>query len=736
MKKLIPLTLLILGGITALLFAAPSGNARFDKYDTNHDGVLTPDEVPGDAFEKLDLNHDGQVTLPEATLALGKLAKKAATAPTAAQAEGGTPIEKVFRYLDKNNDGKLDATELASREQREKLDTNHDGTVTLEEARSVIGNLVPRKLTRDMPLDDAPPAPTIDEASLKEQPQILKPSEHLVGSLIAPPSLKDRNGNAVTLGGKTTVLALFSSTCPISGKLAPELARIEKDCAAQNIAFLLVNTVPTDSADDVKKFIDTAHLTAPIIEDPDHALLTALAATTTTEVFLLDAARTLLYRGAVNDQYGLGYAKEQPTRNYLREALIATAAGLPPKFPATTAPGCALDLKTVAKSDHHITWHHQVSRIIQANCVECHHRDGLAPFPLETRADLIEHAGMIKKQITRGAMPPWFAAPVTDGHDNPWANDRSLTAQDKADLLAWLDSDRPEGNPADAPIARQFPNEWAFGQPDYIVQIPRPVKVKAEGTMPYQFEIAATDLPEDKWVQGYEIIPTDRSVVHHVIVSTHEGKGKLRDQEEGDRGYWAAYVPGNGSKMYPEGFARKLTAGTRLSFQIHYTPSGHTTTDQLRIGLYFAKAPPRYAVQTIAVSDRQLTIPPGETHHIETKSQTAPFDLHVLSYVAHMHVRGKSFKYEVTQPDGTTDTLLDIPRYDFNWQLRYDLKQPRYIPRGSQVKITAAFDNSPGNPANPDPTKTVHWGQQTFDEMMIGYLEVFTPLPAKSVAAK
>ena len=734
MKKLTVLTILAVGTVAVWIVAAPSGNARFDRYDANHDGVLTPDEVPGDAFDKLDLNHDGKVTLPEATLALGKMAKQAASA--AVETEGGTPIEKVFRYLDKNNDGKLDGSELASREQREKLDTNHDGAITLEEARSVIGDLVPRKLTRDLPLDDTPSAPAIDEASLKEQPQILKPSEHLVGRLVPALPLKDRQGKVVTLGGKTTVLALFSSTCPISLKLAPELARIEKDCAARDIAMFLVNTVPGDSADDVKKFIDTAHLTSPIIEDTDKSLVTALAATTTTEVFVLDAARTLLYRGAVNDQYGLGYAKNEPTRHYLREALNAIAAGQPPKFPATTAPGCALDLKTVAATDTKITYHHQIARIMQANCVECHHRDGLAPFPLETRADLIEHAGMIKKQITRGAMPPWFAAPVTQGHDNPWANDRSLSPQDKADLLAWLDSDRPEGDAKDAPIARQFPDEWIHGKPDYIVQIPRPVKIKAEGTMPYQFEVAATDLPEDKWVQGYEIVPTDRSVVHHVIVSAHEGKGKLRDREEGDRGYWAAYVPGNSSKFYPEGFARKLTAGSRLSFQIHYTPNGQATTDQLRIGLYFAKESPRYAVQTVAVSDRRLNIPPGEANHVETFDQTAPFDLNVMSYVAHMHVRGKSFKYEVTTPDGKTDTLLDIPRYDFNWQLRYDLKQPRFIPRGSTVKITAVFDNSTGNPANPDPTKTVHWGQQTQDEMMIGYLEIFTPLNSKSVAVQ
>jgi len=733
MKKLIALSLLSVAGVTAWLAAAPAGQARFDKYDTNHDGVLTQEEVPGEGlFDRLDLDKSGSVTLAEATLALAKAAKTVAES-----SEGGLPIEKVFHYLDKDSDGTLSGSELTSGEYRKKLDVNQDGAVTLEEARSVVGALVPRRLVRDVPADDPAPA-VVEDPSLKEQPQLLKPSEHLVGRLIPALPLKDTLGQPVSLGGKTTVLALFSATCPISNKLGPELARLEKECSTSGVAFFLVNAVPGDSADDLAKFVTTYQLKASVIQDSDKALVSALAATTTTEAFLLDAARTLVYRGAVNDQYGLGYSKDKAQRHYLREALAAHAAGLPPKFAATTAPGCALDVKPAAPAVTTVTYHHQIARIMQANCVECHHTGGLAPFALETRSDLLENAGMIKKQITRGAMPPWFAAPVAGRHESPWANDRSLSEQDKADLLAWLDSDRPEGDPKDAPIARRFQESWTIGKPDYVVQIPRPISIKAEGTMPYQFVVADTTLTEDRWVQGYEIVPTDRSVVHHVIVNVHDGKGgKIRDREEGNGGgYWAAYVPGNSSKVYPAGFARKLPAGAKMSFQIHYTPSGKATTDQLRIGLIFAKEPPHYAVKTLELADHKLNIPPNEPNHVETMSRVLPTDITIMAFVAHMHVRGKSFKYEVTLPDGKTETLLDIPRYDFNWQLRYDYKQPRTIPRGSTMKITAVFDNSAGNPANPDPNKTVHWGQQTFDEMMIGYAETFVPLPAKSVAVK
>jgi hypothetical protein len=191
----------------------------------------------------------------------------------------------------------------------------------------------------------------------------------------------------------------------------------------------------------------------------------------------------------------------------------------------------------------------------------------------------------------------------------------------------------------------------------------------------------------------------------------------------------------NTHNHWPEGFAKKLPAGATMSFQIHYTPNGKATQDQLKIGLHFAKETPRYIVHTAAVTNTRLSIPAGVANHVEVKEQTVPFDMNVLAYMAHMHVRGKAYKFEVTKPDGSHEILLDIPRYDFNWQLRYNYAQPRLLPRGSKVTTTAIFDNSDKNPANPDPTKTVRWGQQTFDEMMIGYIEYYTPFTA-DVAVK
>ncbi len=673
---------------------------------------------------------------------LGVLAVIPGSAPMAVAA--GEKIEDLFKLYDKNGDGIVTREEAGNASWFDRLDENKDGQLTLDEVRRMmIGALVARRATPGAPATPAgqPPAVKPDE-TLKEQPQLLKGGEYGIGRMVPEIALTDLAGHdgklGVLPGNKALVIACFSASCPLSNKFAPELARLEKEFGPQKIAFLLLNPVAGDQVADLQKFAASYGLSSAVIPDAQGALARTLGAMTTTDVFVLDAARTLVYRGAINDQYGLGYSKDAPTKNYLRDALAAVLHGAPPAVAATTAPGCALDLpeaKAVATSSA-VTYHRDVARILQSNCVECHHHGGVGPFSLETMPDVIENAAMMRKQLDRGAMPPWFAAPPPVGVHSQWANDRSLSPRDKADLLAWLQSNRPAGDPKDAPLRRVFSGEWNIGTPDLVVQIPQPIAVKAEGTMPYQFATAQTTLTEDQWVQGYEIMPTDRSVVHHVIVQVHEKGKPVRDRIEGADGYWAVYVPGNTSHVYPEGFARKLPAGATVTFQIHYTPNGKATRDQIKMGLIFARTPPRYQMQTVALSDRDLNIPPGDANHVETTQRPVPSDIYVTALMAHMHVRGKSFKYEITYPDGQTETLLDIPRYDFNWQLRYEYATPKVYPRGSVLKVTAVYDNSAGNPANPDPTKMVKWGPQTYEEMMIGFLETYVPVAEAKVAAK
>lgn len=736
MKK----ALFILLGSAALAFSVVGLRAqaqltefdeKFKAFDQNSDGIISGSEMNGANFlPRLDLNKDGKLTHDEALEAVQKMRKLSGNLPAGV---GDEPTPVLFKRMDKNSDGKLTAEELPNKKWFNGLDTDKDGSVTLEEAEKVIATLRKRGSTGST-TTESPIKPASEDPSFKEAPEVFKGGDHGVGRMVADLALKTLNGSEIKLssaaGKNGLVIALFSASCPISGKLAPETARLEASLKEQGVGMLLLNAPPGQNAEEITQFIADHKLVSPVATDADGKLAQQLAATTTTEVFLLDAARTLVYRGALNDQYGLGYSKDMPQHHYLRDAVAAMLRGEPAELVATSAPGCALDLPAqqgIASTP--ATYHRDIARIMQANCVECHHKGGVGPFALDSYEAVIEHAGMIRKQVERGAMPPWFAAPLEGRAHSPWINDRSLSERDRSDLLAWLSADRAKGDIADAPKARVFPGEWSIGKPDVIIAGAKPIAIKAEGTMPYQHVTVATEFPEDRWVRGYEILPSAREVVHHVIVSVHEKGSKVRGGgDEGAEGYWAAYVPGNTKQIYPEGFARKLPAGATVSFQIHYTPNGKAVEDTVRMGLFFSKTPPKYVIHTTGLSNTRLSIPPGEANHVEVAQRTLPVDVNVMAWMAHMHVRGKAFKFEVTLPGGKTETLLDIPKYDFNWQLRYDYALPHFLPRGSTVKITAVYDNSSGNPANPDPTKTVRWGQQTFDEMMIGYMEHYTPL--------
>ena len=679
----------------------------------------------------------------------------------------GAGAEEIFKWADKNGDGKVTPDELPNKEAFAKFDTNGDGVITFDEAKPVleamvaeqkrlataagakadgplrkrIGEAVQRLIDkRTWPSTPKSERPTVATPVMQGQKRI-KPGDVGVGRQVADVAFTTLDGKAHKLSDWKSqagvAIAFTSTTCPVSKRYTPSLARLEKDLATRSIALLLVNPFASEKPDEIVAQIKEHGLTTPYVHDASKAVAQALGAHTTTEVFLLDSHRTLIYRGALDDQYGLSYNLDAPHERYLLDAATAMLAGARPLIAATEAPGCELDIPSSAAASTQVTYHRDVARILQQNCVQCHHDKGIAPFALDDVASVTDRAKTIRRVIEDRAMPPWSAAPIADGQPSPWANDHSLSTRDKADLLTWIGSkDRPLGNHADAPTPLKFSNEWSIGKPDLVVQLKQPFSIKAEGVMPYQIALVETTLTEDRWVQAYEIMPTAREVVHHVIVQVHDkGSRVKRGGEEGDGGYWGAYVPGNSGRTYPEGFARKLPAGATISFQIHYTPNGKATQDQLRMALVFAKEPPRFAMHTAAVANHRLSIPPGEANHVEVMTQTVPFDMPVTALLAHMHVRGKAFKFEVTYPDGKSETLLDIPRYDFNWQLRYEFKEPRVLPRGSTVKTTAIFDNSPGNKANPDPTKTVRWGQQTYDEMMIGYIEYFTPMPGTKVAA-
>jgi thiol-disulfide isomerase/thioredoxin/mono/diheme cytochrome c family protein len=564
-----------------------------------------------------------------------------------------------------------------------------------------------------------------------------------IGRYVADARGADLSGKAVSWrtgrGEKLTVIALTSVTCPLCKKFAPSLARIEAAYASKGVKYVYVNVSGEDSIDDMRGQVKDQGFKGLYLNDKDQSIVATLHAKTTTEVFVVDAGNTLIYRGAVSDQYGVGFAHNAPRQRFLEAALDAALAGKSPEISATSSPGCAIELPAEAAAPQAapITYTRDIARIIQNNCIECHRSGGVAPFSLETFEAVSRRASMIRTVTQEGIMPPWFAALHKDKDGNPlespWANDRSLSQAEKDTIAAWVAAGKPRGDDKDLPLPRTFAkSEWTVGTPDAIFQIPEPIAIKAEGTMPYQNVMVPTRLTEDKWVRAMQIVPTDKSVVHHVLVfvlpEAALNDPALRRQSAIDesRGYWAAYVPGNDSVVFPEGMAKRLPKGAVLMFQIHYTPNGKATKDQIKIGVVYGTETPKHIVRTAAVADRRIEIPPGANNHEETASVRLPADARLLAFMPHMHVRGKAYRYELQRPGESEPTVvLDIPRYDFNWQLRYTLREPLDAPAGATLIGTAWYDNSAENPANPDPSKTVRWGPQTYDEMMLGYVEYY-----------
>ena len=662
-----------------------------------------------------------------------------ASIPIARRVWAQGAVEKRFDQLDKNSDGKITPDELPAAEFFKRLDLDGNGEITKPEAAKALARGAMNDLGKPKTATPAPTGPTPAEAPVRQGPQPVRPGDHWIGRFVPDMSFVDLSGKAQKLSelakGRVSVFAMTSTSCPLSKKYLPTLVDLVKS-SGPDVTWVLVNPMSTDKLAEMQTAAGQFDGKAVYVHDKDGQLAATLGALTTTDVIVLDAARTIVYHGAIDDQYGFGYSIDVPRYRYLADALAAITARKQPLVSATEAPGCTLEQPSKGPQTSGVTYHNRISRIVQRHCVACHREGGVGPFALDTYDDLVAHAGMVKQVVERGIMPPWFAVePKPDAKSEavhtPWANDRSLADAEKKDLLAWIASGKPEGDRRDAPQPLKFDEGWLIGKPDAVFQFAKPVPIKATGVMPYQNIIVETNLPEDKWVQAIEVQPGDRGVVHHVLVfvqgADSEDEEPVDDAAAERGGFWGIYVPGNSTLVYPEGFAKRIPKGAKLKFQMHYTPNGTATTDQTRIGLIWAKQPPQHEVRVAGIVNARLSIPPGADNHREEATLRLPMDVTIMGFLPHLHLRGKACKYEVTRSDGQTTTLLDIPRYDFNWQLLYRYFEPLSLKAGDALRFTAWFDNSDKNPANPDPTKTVRWGAQTFDEMHLGYVEYYVP---------
>jgi mono/diheme cytochrome c family protein len=407
------------------------------------------------------------------------------------------------------------------------------------------------------------------------------------------------------------------------------------------------------------------------------------------------------------------------------------------------------------------TFARDIAPIFYKNCTNCHRPGELAPMSLLTYKDARPWARSIAERVSAGSMPPWHADPQFGS----FLNDRHLSDADRAAIASWVAAGAPEGNPADLPQAPTYESGWTIGEPDAIFAMQEDYPVPASGEIAYQYLEVPTNLTEDKWIQAFEVKPGDPKAVHHVIVYARSpaqpGSSKARahgaskkrpaplfefapdmdipagqtggpplppeqrkpvgpnDRPEPKLGpSIGGFAPGQFIRVYQEGTGMKIAAGTTLVFQMHYTSYGKATTDRTRIGVKYAKTPPQTQLHWAALANGAFRIPAGAADHRVDAEMTITQDITLWSILPHTHVRGKRWVYELIYPDGRKETVLSVPKYDFNWQTDYVFSQPQKWPKGTKLHATAWYDNSAANKSNPDPTKDVSWGDQTWEEMM------------------
>jgi len=409
--------------------------------------------------------------------------------------------------------------------------------------------------------------------------------------------------------------------------------------------------------------------------------------------------------------------------------------------------GLAATLIAVAATDStQVTFTKDVAPILQKNCQGCHRPGEAAPMSFLTYQEARPWAKAIREAVLLKRMPPWFADP----HYGKFSNNRSLPQAEIDTLVAWADSGAREGDPKDLPPPRQFVEGWNIGKPDVVLEMPNEFQVPASGTIEYQYIVIPGSFTEDKWVQMAEVRPGNRAVVHHVIAFIRPPDSKwMRDAKPGipfvpkkrsavrpedqrerndDIGggseFLIGFAPGTVPEVLKPGQGKLIKAGSDFVFQLHYTANGKPGADRTKIGLTFAKEPPAQRVLTAAAQNRKFVIPAGASNHQVDAEITFQDTATLTGLFPHMHLRGKDFEYRIVYPTGESEILLQVPHYSFNWQLSYYLAKPLVVTKGTRIECTSHFDNSANNPNNPNPNEQVRWGDQSWEEMMIGFFDV------------
>jgi hypothetical protein len=546
--------------------------------------------------------------------------------------------------------------------------------------------------------------------------------------------------------GREALVCIFLSTeCPIAIGFIPELNRQFKALRVgpSSVGFYGVISDRSITRAAAAKHAAEFKIEFPVLFDASGGLARVLKPTHTPEAFVIDARGRLAYRGRIDDVYAeLGKRRAAPSERTLADAVAAVIAGRAPPRTSAEPVGCLYEGPQNPDLAGKVVYNRDIAPILQANCMNCHRDGEVAPFPLVSYADVSKRARQIVRVTASRFMPPWKPEPDF-GH---FVDERRLSERELSLLADWAAAGTPQGDSADLPPAPRFTEGWQLGEPDLVIKMAEPFEVPAEGRDVFRNFVIPVDLDEDKLVAAVEFRPGNRRIVHHSIFYLDtSGAARKKDAADPGPGYASfggpgflpsgsigGWAPGGTPQVMRDGLGRPLKKGSDIVVQVHYHPSGKPEVDQSLLGIHYVKESSHKPVTAIMIIDRGLYIPPGAERYEISGSYTLPFDVTFVGVTPHMHLLGKEMKATATLPDGAQDPLIWIKDWNFNWQDQYLFDQPKRLPKGTRLDVSAAYDNSEKNPLNPNsPPRLVTWGEQTPDEMFVCFFLVTTDDPVQ-----